>query len=192
MSRLVVSPRVYDLIQRGLGYELTARRLRAALADAGDDEVLDVGAGTGNLALLLPRSARYVALEPDPQKLARLREKLPLAQTLERSSTATGLPDGGVGWTVCVSVLHHLDDEQLSQTIPELARITRRCLIVAEPVWDPRWLPGRLLWCLDRGDHPRRPKRLLELIGERFEPVEVEHYRGAHRYLLYVGRPRAA
>ena len=180
---------MYDLVQRALGYELTARRLRAALSTAGGQEVLDVGAGTGNLAPLLPPSATYMPLEPDPQKLVQLRAKLPGVQPLQRMSTATGLADGAVGWTVCVSVSHHLDDEQLTQTVDELARVTRDRLVFVDAVWDAAWLPGRLLWRLDRGDHPRTPERLRAALGARFSPLEIEKYRGAHSYLLYVAHP---
>lgn len=189
MSRLVENSRVYDLIQRTMGYELTARRLRAALSGAGGEQVLDVGAGTGNLAPLLPASSTYLPLEPDPEKLVQLRAKLPGVVALQRTSTETGLADGAVGWTVCVAVSHHLDDEQLKQTVNELARVTRDRLVFIDAVWDPAWLPGRLLWRLDRGNHPRTPERLTAALGARFSPLEVERYRGAHRYLLYIAQP---
>ena len=191
LSRLVENPRVYDLIQRALGYELTARRLRAALASAGGEVVLDVGAGTGNLAPLLPAGATYLPLEPDPHKLVRLREKLPHVDALERSSHATGLADDEAGWTVCVAVSHHLDDEQLVQTVDELARVTRTRLVFLDAVWDRTWVPGRLLWRLDRGDHPRTRERLLAALGARFTPLEIEEFRVLHRYLLYIAEPTA-
>jgi SAM-dependent methyltransferase len=190
MSRLVENSRVYDLIQRGMGYELTARRLRAALGGAGGEQVLDVGAGTGNLAPLLPASSTYLPLEPDPAKLVQLRAKLPGVEPLQRMSTATGLADGAVGWTVCVAVSHHLDDEQLVQTVAELARVTRDRLVFIDAVWDPAWLPGRLLWRLDRGNNPRTAEQLKAALGTGFAPLKIEHYRGAHRYLLYIAQPK--
>lgn len=182
-------PRVYDAIQLLAGRHVIDTRLRRILADTAGSVVLDVGAGTGALARLLPADATYWALDNDPAKLERLERKVPRARRLLRSALDTGLEDDAVDWTVCVDVAHHLDDGQLPRFVAELARVTRGRLAFVDPLWSPRPSLGRVLWRYDRGAHPRTHERLLDALRERFEIEAVERFRAIHRYMLCVGRP---
>jgi SAM-dependent methyltransferase len=183
------NPRVYDAIQTLAGYRATAPRLQRALAPAGGCDVLDVGAGTGNLARLLPPNARYIALDNDPAKLRRLEFKLPGTRCLLRSGLDSGLGDGEIDWTVCVAVSHHLDGEQLPQLIAELARVTGERLVFVDALATTRPGIASLLWRYDRGSHPRPAETLMSALRVEFELEHVERYRVFHEYLLCVGRP---
>ncbi|HEX4806479.1 MAG TPA: class I SAM-dependent methyltransferase [Conexibacter sp.] len=182
-------PRVYDLIQLLAGRHVIDRRVRRILAGAARAVVLDVGAGTGSLARLLPPGATYWALDNDPAKLRRLEAKVPTARALLRSALDTGLEDGAVDWAVCIDVAHHLDDEQLPRFVAELARITRGRLVFVDPLWSRRPSLGRVLWRYDRGAHPRTAERLLGALEAGFEIESIERFRFIHRYVLCVGRP---
>ncbi len=184
-------PRVYDLIQLLAGRHVIDVRIRRILAGASRAVVLDVGAGTGSLARLLPPGATYWALDNDPAKLRRLEAKVPTARRLLRSALDTGLDDASVDWAVCIDVAHHLDDEQLPRFVAELARITRGRIAFVDPLWTARPSLGRVLWRYDRGAHPRTAERLLEALEAGFEIESTERFRFVHRYLLCVGRPRA-
>ncbi len=62
-------PRLYNAVQIIGGWKfVTARRLRSVLAGA-SGQVLDVGAGTGNVAALLPPDTTYVAVDNDPVRV---------------------------------------------------------------------------------------------------------------------------
>jgi SAM-dependent methyltransferase len=180
-------PAVYDLAQSAVGYRLTARRLQAALAGTTGQSVLDVGAGTGNLARLLPNGASYIALEPDPAKRRQLSKKVPGAEVLARVGADTGLSDDSIDVAVCVAVSHHLDDEGLTGLIDEMARVARR-FVFCDAVWDPRWPLGRVLWSIDRGGHPRTRAALMAAVERRFTLEQVSPYTAVHKYLLCVGR----
>jgi SAM-dependent methyltransferase len=183
-------PRVYDAIQLLAGRHVIDSRLRRILADASGSIVLDVGAGTGSLARLLPPGARYWALDNDPAKLERLARKVPDARRMLRSAVETGIEDEAVDWTVCVDVAHHLDDGQLPQLVSELARLTRGRLAFVDPLWTPRPSLGRVLWRYDRGAHPRTSDQLVRALQAGFEIESVDRFRAIHRYLLLVCRPR--
>ena len=74
-----------------------AAALDLVLARAGTGRILDVGAGTGKLtAALVGRAAEVVAVEPDPQMLAVLADRLPQVRALEGSAERIPLPDGSV------------------------------------------------------------------------------------------------
>jgi SAM-dependent methyltransferase len=183
------NPLVYDLIQVFAGRHVSDRRLRRAIASAGDQTVLDIGAGTGSLAGLLPAGAIYWALDNDPAKLSRLSSKVPDAHCLLRSALDTGLSDRAVEWTVCAAVAHHLDDDELPRLFSELARVTRYRLVFLDALSTSKHNVARLLWRYDRGSHPRSAEALLSALGRYFEVERVEYFRVFHRYLLCSCRP---
>jgi SAM-dependent methyltransferase len=186
------NPRVYDAIQVLAGRHIGQRRLRRAIAAAGDQKVLDVGAGTGSLASLLPPGAVYWALDNDPAKLRRLSIKVPHAHCVHGSALDIQLPDGSVDWTVCSAVAHHMDDEELPQLFAELARVTRHRLVFLDPLWTSRRGVARLLWRYDRGSHPRSPEALLSALDRHFDIEHVERFRVLHDYVLCSARPVTA
>jgi SAM-dependent methyltransferase len=186
---LADNPRAYDVIQVLAGQHLSYRRLRQALAPARDQKVLDVGAGTGNLARLMPTGAIYWALDNDPAKLRRLSAKVPRAHRLEGSALDIALPDRAMDWTVCVAVAHHLDDEELPRLFAELARVTRHRLIFLDPLSTSRRSIAKLLWRYDRGSHPRSADTLLSALGRHFDIEQVDCFRVLHEYVLCSGRP---
>jgi ubiquinone/menaquinone biosynthesis C-methylase UbiE len=73
----------------------------------GARRVLDLGAGTGKLTeALVARGLDVVAIDPAPNMLARLRDKLPDVDARVATSEATGLPDGDVDAVVVGSAFH--------------------------------------------------------------------------------------
>jgi len=185
-------PRVYDAIQFLAGRHVIDKRVRRILAGASGATVLDVGAGTGTIATLLPADAQYWALDNDPAKLERLAHKVPGARRLLRSAVDTGLEDAAVDWTVCIDVAHHLDDRELPGFTHELARITRHRLLFVDPLWSARPSLGRVLWRYDRGAHPRTAERLRQALEADFEIESTDRFRAIHRYMLCVCKPRRA
>lgn len=184
------NPYLYDVLQTMGAHHVTARRLEGVLSAAAGQEVLDIGAGTGNLAQVLPPNAIYRALDNDPVKMERLQSKVPNAQCLLRSAMDTGLADASVDWTVCVAVSHHLDDLQLAEVIAEMARVTSGRMVFLDALWTGKWGLQRVLWRYDRGFYPRRFAVLLDALREHFDLERVDRYKQLHDFFLCIGRPR--
>jgi ubiquinone/menaquinone biosynthesis C-methylase UbiE len=91
-------------------------------------DVLDLGAGTGTLAIMLAeRGARVEALDGDPTVLAIAQAK-PGAERVrwhEGRVDALPLPDSSVDRVVCSLLLHHLSDELKLVTLGEALRVLR-------------------------------------------------------------------
>jgi ubiquinone/menaquinone biosynthesis C-methylase UbiE len=188
---VVDSPLLYDAVQMLSGRHIAHRRLGNALASVGGQTVLDVGAGTGSLARVLPPGAVYWALDNDPMKLRRLSAKVPDARCLQGSALDIELSDKTVDWTVCVAVAHHLDDRELPWMFAELARVTRQGLVFLDPLSTSKRGVASLLWRYDRGSHPRSEYRLLSELAQYFDIERVERFRVFHEYVLCSGSPRA-
>jgi ubiquinone/menaquinone biosynthesis C-methylase UbiE len=184
------NPCLYDVLQFVGAQHVTARRLERVLGDAAGQEVLDIGAGTGNLVRVLPPDVTYRALDNDPAKMERLQRKVPTAQCLLRSASDTGLKDAAVDWTVCAAVSHHLDDSQLALVMAEMARVTARKIVFVDALWTGKWGMERLMWRYDRGSHPRRLAVLLDALREHFDLERVERYKVMTEFVLCIGRPR--
>lgn len=108
------------------------RRVLACAAIVGDEQVLDIGCGTGTLAIAAARAApgvRVTGLDADASILARARRKAAGAG-LEigfDQGSSTGLPYADASFDLVLSTLffHHLPDDAKRQSATELVRVLR-------------------------------------------------------------------
>lgn len=96
------------------------------------DRVLDVGAGTGTLAVQMKRrwpQAQVVGLDADPDVLALARGKAAGAgveiELVEALSTRLPFEDGSFDAVVSTLFFHHLDRSAKEGTLAELHRVLR-------------------------------------------------------------------
>ena len=118
------------------------RHVLAGAGLIGGEEVLDVGCGTGTLAVMAARAAvgvKVTGLDADSAILARARRRAAEADLELRfdEGTSTELPyeDGSFDAVLCTLMLHHLSDDDKRRTASELRRVLRRGgrVIVADP-----------------------------------------------------------
>ena len=103
---------------------------RASIADG--EDVLDVGCGTGTLAISakrIARNAKMSGLDADPAILIRARDKAKASGLHIRfdEGMSTGLPYPDASFDIVLSTLffHHLSDDAKRQTATELVRVLR-------------------------------------------------------------------
>jgi SAM-dependent methyltransferase len=141
------------------------------LAQEGSPErLLDLGSGTGDLALALRRAfpdAEILGFELSSAGIEAARRKVPSAMFLQRDLLEAGEPEERLrGWAthaVCSEVLEHVDDpgDLLANAVPYLAPTCRLVVTV----------PGGPMSAFDRHighrRHYRPPelRRLLEAAG---------------------------
>ncbi len=96
-----------------------------------EDHVLDIGAGTGLLAMAAaPRVRRVSALDVSPAMCARLADNLERARignvdVLVGTAASLPLADRSVDVAISNYCLHHLDDDGKSRALAEIARVLR-------------------------------------------------------------------
>ncbi len=108
------------------------RRVLAHAAIASGEDVLDVGCGTGTLAVAAARAAPGVSvtgLDADPSILARARKRAaatgPEVAFDEGRSNALPYADASFDLVLSTLFFHHLPDDSKRQTAAELVRVLR-------------------------------------------------------------------
>jgi|SRR5215207_4408987 len=123
---------LYDPLCRLLGIE-SAHRLLVDRADIRmDHRVLEIGCGTGNLALLVKRlhpDADVIGLDPDAKVLARARRKAgrkALSIQLDRGfAQELPYPDASFDRVLSALMFHHLGSDEKGETLREVRRVLR-------------------------------------------------------------------
>ncbi len=123
---------LYDPLFRLLGEHRIRQRLIDAAGIEAGQRVLDVGCGTGTLAVRIRRQfpeTEVVAIDPDPKALGLARRKAEKAGVAVewRQGFADALPfeDSSFDRIVSSLVFHHLPPEVVRKTVPELRRVLR-------------------------------------------------------------------
>ena len=166
--------RVYDpFIHWTTRESLFKRRLVEQASPQPGQRVLDLGCGTGTLALLVKErqpAAEVVGLDADPEMLGQAREKAERAGVElsldEGFSTDLPYPDGSFDLVLSTLFFHHLKPEAKRLTAGEISRVLR---------------PGGELHVADWG-RPSDPLMAVAFLGVRlFDGFENtrENARGA-------------
>jgi ubiquinone/menaquinone biosynthesis C-methylase UbiE len=121
---------LFDLVARGTVRERTIKEELLDQANLGEGQrVLDLGAGTGTLAIMARRRApcEVVGIDADPQILEIARRKADAAGVEVRfdEGTATALPYEDASFDRVLSTLffHHLTSADKGRALGEIARV---------------------------------------------------------------------
>jgi ubiquinone/menaquinone biosynthesis C-methylase UbiE len=123
---------LYDPIVRLLGGEAARRTLMEQAALQPGHRVLDLGCGTGGLALLIKQlhpDVEVVGVDPDPPALARAARKAARARVTLRFDQGFGdalpYPEASFDRIVSAFVLHHVPTEDKVPTLREVRRVLK-------------------------------------------------------------------
>jgi ubiquinone/menaquinone biosynthesis C-methylase UbiE len=124
--------RFYDPLTKLLGAERIRARLLDAAGIAAGEDVLDLGCGTGELALALARrvpGVRIVGLDPDPKALALAEQKsraAGLAIEWQRGYAGRApFPARSFDHVISSLMIHHLPVAQKQEAFRDVTRLLR-------------------------------------------------------------------
>lgn len=123
---------LYDPLTRLIGVGSAHADLVGQAELGSAQRVLEIGCGTGNLALLVKRMSPHLdvtGLDPDPRALARARRKARragLALQLDRGfADQLPYPDGHFDRVLSALMFHHLDADLRVASLREARRVLR-------------------------------------------------------------------
>jgi ubiquinone/menaquinone biosynthesis C-methylase UbiE len=123
---------LYDVVARLTGERRFKKRLVENARIAAGHEVLDLGCGTGTLALMVRAmcpQARVTGLDIDPRILAIARRKIARAgaavELHQSSATAPPFPPASFDRILTTLMLHHLTTAQKRETLAAARRLLR-------------------------------------------------------------------
>jgi len=122
----------YDPFTKVLGVESAHRQLIAQAGISPGGRVLEIGCGTGNLAILAKRlypAAEVVGIDPDPKALARARGKAVRNEAPVQFDSGfceeLPYPDGSFDRVLSAFMFHHLQPDAKKPALLEIRRVLR-------------------------------------------------------------------
>jgi len=123
---------LYDPLVKLLGMDTVRRVLLNQAAVRATHRVLDIGCGTGTMAILIKRlqsGTDVVGLDPDPKALARAKRKAEQSGLSVRfdQGSSDNLPysDGSFDRVLSSFMFHHLQADQREATLCEVRRVLK-------------------------------------------------------------------
>jgi ubiquinone/menaquinone biosynthesis C-methylase UbiE len=167
-----------------------------ALGDLRGRTILDVGCGTGRLAVALSErhDAAVTGLDPSPEMLEVARERRPSGQWVLGSAESLPFTDGAFERAVSSLVIHHLDRNAAFHEVRRVLQPTGRFVIsTPDPAgFDGHWL-ARLFPSfveIERGRFPGATALAVELRAAGFADVVVESFEIVRRFSRDFGLER--
>ena len=191
VARLLNNATLYELVQVAAGSRVSDTKMRELIGPvAPGTRILDAGGGTGIVARLFDCGRDYCCMDID---LARVRVALARgASGIQGDVAHMPIRGASVDIVVLRAISHHLVDEDFDLMVAESRRVMKLDgrLIFMDAVLAKTWLPGRLMWRIDQGSHPRSEQRMTDVLEAHFKLERRATYSVFHRYLLAEGRPR--
>jgi ubiquinone/menaquinone biosynthesis C-methylase UbiE len=195
ISRLLANATLYEFVQTVTGSQISEAKIRHILGRGGPIEpgarILDAGGGTGIMARIFDAGRNFCCMDLD---LARLRvARARGASVVQGDVTRMPVRSASIDLVVLRAISHHLGDDGFAKMVAESRRVMKPGgrLLFLDAVWAPAWLPGRLLWRLDQGSHPRTEDHMRAVLENHFELERREAYSIYHRYFLAMARPKS-
>lgn len=192
LHSIAAQPFVYNQIQIFFGSHKRKQVIKENLLELPDGlVVLDLGGGTGFYRDLLGRNIIYICLDNDLIKLNGMKAKKNLKDfPLLADASRIPLKDLSVDVIVCNSMSHHITEAVLENLLSESSRVLKTTgkFLFLDAVYRSESFLNRLLWKLDRGEHPHTKAKLMSMINNYFTVISFKEFYHFYDYVFFAGR----
>jgi ubiquinone/menaquinone biosynthesis C-methylase UbiE len=143
--------------------------------DGNPKKLLEIGCGTGNLAMIFPKEC-YIGVDIDSGYIEYARKKFDRNFLVMPGEKLT-FKDNSFDYILLSSVLHHMDDELCKAVFKECSRVIKKDgrVVILEPEKPPLTAPVDYVLCkLDRGKFIRSKEGYTDLFIKHFEAEKQE------------------
>lgn len=191
IDQLLANASLYEFVQAATGSRISEARMREFVGPIEPGtRILDAGGGTGIVARVFNSGRDYCCMDIDRARVRVAAERG--ASAVQGDVTAMPIASASIDVVVLRAISHHLTDDGFLRMVAESGRVIKRGgrLVFLDAIWAPSWLPGRLMWRIDQGSHPRTEAQMRAVLERRFELERHVIYSVYHRYLLALARPK--
>jgi SAM-dependent methyltransferase len=194
LHRVVAVPSVYEQVQVFFGANKKRAIVQKYLPTLGPQaSILDLGGGTGFYRNIWPSTFQYICLDNDWVKLQGFRDNFPQDSALWADASRIPLRDNSIDVIFCNSMSHHISMDTLEQLLAESARILKSSgkIFFLDAIRLPNPV-NRLLWKLDRGEHPHTLEDLKEALQKNFAIDSMDQFDNFYNYVFFIATKKAA
>lgn len=162
-----LSPSVYKCFVRPVWF--TKKYINNILQDYFDLDnkvVLDFGCGVGVTSTLFA-PAMYIGIDCDDKRIKYAKELYPNHKFIKVDNNHIPLPDGSIDCILVMSVLHHIEDNNISAYLEEFKRLLSvgGHIIIHEPCLNEgKPLCNSVMKLFDKGDYIRYRDEYIKLL----------------------------
>lgn len=128
------------------------RGLRHGLKGIEYERILDIGCGLGECSGVLRAEGRYVGVDNSFSRIAYAQARYPAHTFLVGDALSIPFADQSFDAVMLIDTSHHLTDEQFRRALTELKRLSRKFIIVSDPlVYAGQNSLSKFFYSLDRG-----------------------------------------
>ena len=170
MGKLLDNAHVRNIVRRLVTlpfepgyYDRYIKIIKNELLLTDTETLLDMGCGTGRFSEV---TRNYTGIDINEQFTEYARKKYN-KNFIAMEISDLKFPDRSFDKTVILETLHHVDDDSFESALKEAKRVTRKLVIIAEPIVQSKGnFFGRLLIANDIGKFIRTKERYTELISQ--------------------------
>ena len=159
-------------------------------------KILDIGCASGICASSIVDLKRYtlVGIDLDKNYVTRAKRSFPNGCFLAMDANNLGFDEKSFDVVMFNSVLHHLGDDTIANSLFEVERVLRDGgrLLVAEPIFSEKRIISNLLLRFDRGKYVRRKDEYRDLLN-RFDITHERNFEfRPHQFCSFVAQKKAS
>jgi len=171
IHRICESPLGSNFIRLTLEAGLVSVRKNAVrfLEPGLNERILDVGCGTGEFSKIIP--GKYIGVDTDKKHIKYAIKKYGDENRgfLVMDALKLKFKDGEFDKSMFINCLHHVDDKEFGRILKEMARVTKKRILIIDTIPLKYNLFGIMTQKLDQGRYIRRLEEQLKLVEKNFK-----------------------
>lgn len=184
-------PAIYNSVRSVLlfGKGKMFRKLKEAVALQGDETVLDVGSGPGELSQLF--SQGYAGVDYSQNYITYAQKKYPQKKFFQGNVLNLTIPEKSYDIVLLASFIHHFTDAEVDTILQNMSLVARKRLILLEPCPQKGNPIAWFLLKMDRGAHIRSLEEQQKFLEKYFVLEKCQIFTsGMYKLSILVGLPK--
>jgi len=159
------------------------------LAVKEDEKIIDIGCGLGNFSQATPGDYTGIDLNKSFIKFAKKKYRNKNKKFLVMDATKLPYSNNNFDKSMFLSMLHHFSEEENQKVLKELARVTKKYIVILDTLPTKKFVAGFLVK-MDRGNYIRPLEEQLIILKKHFKIIScIKHNAFLSYHSLIICEP---